>query len=272
MSSVNRFALMTMILLQLLSAMHCSTCSEEQQQQTETCATSDGDSIETHNNDGNANNADDDDFEDDWYGIQTWWEELGCPKLFEQERPIHSHDDWIRAQKIYNKFNNSQNSNYDTNNGFSVPFQAKQVPGKGRGIFANTFTERGTLVWSNTYTARFSDGPTYKKFIYSLPDKEFACDVLQWAYVQDMSRNASTTNENDETKQQQQDLQISVDLDEGAYCNNGNIHTGEGNLGYLDSDCYEHFYALKDIQAGDEFVCPYESFHVYGGYSAFELE
>mmetsp|Transcript_30948 Transcript_30948/g.46958 ORF Transcript_30948/g.46958 Transcript_30948/m.46958 type:complete len:270 (-) Transcript_30948:50-859(-) len=262
----------TIILLLLLSGtLNCSSHDDEQEQTCHygTCI----------NDDAHNDNDMEVDFEDEWYGIQKWWVELDCPKLFERERPIHSENDWIYARNIYSKdFQQQQQSSKDFNdsngskylNGFHVPVQVKHLPGKGRGLFATTFIKKGTLIWTNTYTARFSTGPSYKKFIWSLSN-EFACDTLQWAYVQSMSYA-------DDTNETMTDLQISVDLDECAYCNYGNIDSGKGNMGCNDDDdtCYDNDgryenYAMKDIQAGEELLCPYELFHVYDGYASFEL-
>ena len=42
---------------------------------------------------------------------------------------------------------------------------------------------RGARIWSTRMTARFADGPSYRRFVFSL-ERGLACDALQWGYVQ----------------------------------------------------------------------------------------
>ena len=80
------------------------------------------------------------------------------------------------------------------------------------------------------------------------------------AYVQDMGDG---------------DLRISVDLDEGTYCNDGG---GDANMGCdeeaakeYEGDCVHNFFALKEIKAGDEIDCSYGQFYVLEGWRKFGL-
>ena len=64
------------------------------------------------------------------------------------------------------------------------------------------------------------------------------------------------------------DLRISVDLDEGCFCNNGR---SDGNMGCdeeaakeYEGGCKDNYFALKDIKAGDEIECKYGQFVVQG--------
>ncbi len=143
------------------------------------------------------------------------WEALDCERIFESERPVHSQQVWINARALYEgivgddhssiqvqhksrKFKNYFDDNTTRNdNGFSVPVDAKQAPPKGRGIFAVNDIKAGTLIWSTKKTARFDSGSSYREFIYGL-EVGVACDVLQWAYVQDVShRDGDEDDEND---------------------------------------------------------------------------
>jgi hypothetical protein len=70
------------------------------------------------------------------------------------------------------------------------------------------------------------------------------------------------------------DLRISVDLDEGCFCNNGG---SDGNMGCdeeaakeYEGGCKDNYFALKDIKAGDEIECSYGQFAV-GGWHTFGL-
>jgi hypothetical protein len=120
-------------------------------------------------------------YSNDW---EVWdmWENLDCDEIFESERPIHSHSTWNHARTLYRDIVGEESSIGDTDeepNGLSVPVEAKQSPPKGRGIFALRDITAGELIWSTKKTARFQDGPSYRKFIFGL-EAGFACDVLQW--------------------------------------------------------------------------------------------
>ena len=63
-----------------------------------------------------------------------------------------------------------------------------------------------------------------------------------------------------------QRLVISIDLDEGALCNDYDNHQDEANLGCedgigdeYDGGCGMNYFALRDIKAGEEFICKYSS-------------
>ena len=113
--------------------------------------------------------------------ITDMWEMLICDKIFESERPIHSQSDWNKMRSVYQKIVTKDSSikTDSTQDGFQVPVKANQVPPKGRGIFAVKDISAGELIWSTTKTARFRDGPSYRKFLFNI-EKGQACDVIQW--------------------------------------------------------------------------------------------
>ena len=122
-------------------------------------------------------------YSDDWH-VSDMWESLKCDHIFESERPIHSQTDWLFSRSLYRSIVGSSQSSIgssdgDVKNGFQYEIEAKQAPPKGRGIFALEDIKKGTLIWSTAKTARFRDGPSYRKFIFGL-EAGFACDVLQW--------------------------------------------------------------------------------------------
>ncbi len=192
------------------------------------------------------------------------WFKLGCSEIFERERPIHSQSTWEHARTLYKSLT-SQNNTIASDikiNGFSVQFEVKQSPGKGRGIYAAQDIAEGTLVYQSKQTARFNDGLTYRKFLLGL-EPDIACDVLQWAYVQNLYDS--------------EDDWISVDLDEGCFLNDGQWED-EDNLGcnedYEDeipADCKTSFFALRDISAGEELLCNYSDFAEEDGWYNFGL-
>ena len=197
--------------------------------------------------------------------VDDLWNARNCDSVFKNERPIHSQSAWEEARALYRDIvgENSSIGQSDENespNGFSVAVEAKQSPPKGRGIFAVNDIAAGELIWSTAKTARFQDGPSYRKFIFRL-EEGFACDVLQWAYVQDIGDG---------------DYRVSVDLDEGSFCNNGggdeaNKGCDEDAATDVEGGCQNNYFALRDIEAGEELQCSYGQFAVSGGWKMFDL-
>ena len=71
------------------------------------------------------------------------------------------------------------------------------------------------------------------------------------------------------------DLRISVDLDEGSFCNDGG---DDGNMGWdkkaakeYEGGYKENYFALGDIKPGEELECLYAQFDVPTGWSKFGL-
>lgn len=196
------------------------------------------------------------------------WKYLQCEDIFATERPIHSIDTWNHARQVYRQIVGNDQSSIGTKqddiidiDGFQVAHIAKQAPPKGRGIFAAQDIKKGELIWSTKKTIRFSDGDSYRKFNLSV-ERGFACDVLQWSYVQRLENG---------------ELRVSTDLDDGAFCNSGSL-SYKANMG-CDKDvakiykggCVENYFALSDIKAGDELLCAYGSFAIPGGWKEFTL-
>jgi len=226
------------------------------------------------------NEMDEDEDEVEWYydeedekdeehthwTINNAWYDMGCEEVFSSERPIHSPQKWKEAIQIYQTI--VQNSKLDpVNNGFSVGVEAKQADqSKGRGIYATHPIKKGDLVWSTKRTARFDNADDYKLFISKL-ETGFACDVIQWAYVQDINDS-----------EEEEELKISVDLDEGCFCNGEGFDGLPGNVG-CDEDaamnfkggCKSNYFALDDIKAGEEFICKYGEFAIPGGWGKFGI-
>ena len=203
------------------------------------------------------------------YTLGDFWESLDCDEIFRQERPIHSPATWLLLRQTYQSIVGEEHSTIaplsSSETGFAVAFRASQSPGKGRGVFAAQHVPRGALVWSTRQTARFTTGHSYRQFLMSL-EADLACDVIQWAYVQAVD-------------DEQQTLMMSVDLDEGILVNSGDGDGESANVGCdpaaaeaLPGGCKENYFALRDIEAGEEFLLDYGDFAVTHGWKEFGLE
>jgi hypothetical protein len=108
--------------------------------------------------------------DDDRLNRDMMWKILKCDNVFLEERPMHSEIQWKHAIQIYNSIKmESPRPILDSNmNGFNVPIEAKQSPGKGRGIFAAQTIRKGEVVWSTKRTARFDNVGDYIEFILIL--------------------------------------------------------------------------------------------------------
>ena len=195
------------------------------------------------------------------YTVQDLWEHWDCDEIFKHPRPIHTSETWAHTRKVYQavvgEYSTFQTD--DDKDGFHVPILSKQSPGKGRGNYAGRNIEKGEIIWSGINTARFYWGDDYREFLNSI-EPHIACDVLQWAYVQDMG----------------DDVMVSVDLDAGSFCNDGGDDEvpnkgcdEEAAKGYP-GGCKTNYFALRDIEEGEELLCDYSSFAV-DSWSEFDL-
>ena len=155
--------------------------------------------------------------------------------------------------RFHSDFTSDTTRHNGTHTGFSVMVEAKQSPGKGRGIFAAQGIKKGELIWSPKHTVSFdANGIEYKQFLMSL-DPAFVCNALQCSSLEDYSGNDT------------QLFRISIDLDEGCFVNADYSGTREFvNMGCdeekdLERDC-EHHYALRDVKKGEELLNAYEDF------------
>ena len=216
-----------------------------------------------------------DDYEDkDDYHYQDnkaiWdiWYELQCGDVL-APRPLHNHTIWMDLRLAYERAVGAKHSTLSSSpsslqgdDGFAVPHQIVQVEGKGRGIVAAEPIQAGQWIWTSRKTARFLDAPSYGRFLQSVP-VDLACDVMMWSYVQEMGGWS------------EKDFLISVDLDDGSYCNAAyggpsNTRVAE-DTGCDSKECRFHFFATEDIAVGEEIVCNYSSFSDGSGWAKFGL-
>jgi len=131
--------------------------------------------------------------------------------------------------------------------GFKVPFKIAHSPGRGRGVFATEDIANGTLVWSSEYTATFTEGEQFRKFLAVLPD-DMVCDLIIWCYT---SLGIGKRNV------------IECDLDAGSLINSyddiSEYNIANTNITY-DTAEPDSVYAVRDIKAGEELVTAYDEF------------
>jgi len=199
-------------------------------------------------------------------GSTRWdiYDKLGCEEKFYggSQRPMPTQKMWKEAIEGYHALVTDREMDH-LNDGFSVDIRAEQAQRKGRGIFANQPIKKGQLIWSTKRSARFEHGSQYRKFI-SMFKPDFACDLLEWSYVQDVGEEF-------------EDFVITVDLDEGCLCNGEDADTfasmgcDEGEAMKFEGGCKTNYFALRDIEAGEEIICDYGGFAVGDGWVKFGL-
>ena len=68
-----------------------------------------------------------------------------------------------------------------------VPHQTVQLEVKGQGIVADELIRAGQWIWMSNKMDRLLYTPFYQKLIRFVP-VYLACDVIKWAYIQEMGR------------------------------------------------------------------------------------
>lgn len=173
------------------------------------------------------------------------WYHLDCDDILnEEELPLHSVETWKHARQVYKKImGDASTSNDDqVQDGFEVAHEIKRESSEGRGIFAAQDIKKGQLIWSTKKTVRFENDYSYRKFILGLDNREFACDALDFTYVHDGNL-------------------LSIDLDEGSMCNNGeedaNVGCDEVEAMKYKGGCTDNYFALRHIKTGEELLVSY---------------
>jgi len=193
---------------------------------------------------------------------------FGCEELFETPRPTISRRNWIYFRDLYNEYaarerslpNNEDTTHKVNDDSVSFPVEGAVTADKGRGLIASRDIKRGELIFTGTNnTIVFDTGHSWRKFLwylYHAPDtpdlypEGFACDIRSWSWIQ------AVPNE--------EGLKIVVDIDESSLLNQpsedeeANIQCGK--LDDEDSICEFDYYAMVDIEKGDEILCEYADF------------
>jgi hypothetical protein len=211
---------------------------------------------------------------DEWYSFSYW--ELhayfSCAAEFIKSKPIPAPERWNDLRAFYREFvvqdlqdwplqNDDEPRSYIyTEGSYDPPMTPFQSGFKGRGLKANRFIEEGELVFRATNnTIIFTHGHTWRKFLFALYerygeeedqlDSETTCDVLVWSWIQRLQPGGP--------------LVIVMDLDNGSLMNEGREDEGweDPNVKCGKSDwCDFEYYAIKDIEEGEEILCDYREF------------
>lgn len=137
-------------------------------------------------------------------------------------------------------------------------------PDKGRGVFATELIQKGALISTvdNGNTGVFKVGQSWREFAVSLP-RETACNFIEWSWVQ-------TVQPLDETDDDiRNGLTIFIAFDESNLMNSAewdevepNVRCGSPPMHVGDEwgPCRFHYYAARDIAAGEELLINYGDF------------
>jgi len=213
---------------------------------------------------------------------RTWGKMAASPNRANKKpgdgtRPIPDEAVWTMLQDAYREVKKDTDPDdvelyqaFDAkDDGFKVPFEVRQSPGKGRGIFCTELVRKGRIV-HEARCGRFYTEQQWREFLTSIPH-EWAKDCVDWAYVE----------EGDEGK-----VSVWLDFCDAALMNHG-VHlsrweklcgcvsrrsrysankyggSDEANVKNILHEgkwCYD---AIRDIQAGEEILCDYTAFHDY---------
>ena len=199
---------------------------------------------------------------------------------WQKERPIHDSATWIGMREAYISIVGTVWATVELDayrrfeTAFKVPFESRQSPGKGRGLFALKEIPKGTRLYDFSQSAQFRTKSEFVEFLRIL-QPHLACDILIWSYVQDFGEN------------DKESLRIVADLDPGSYCNDGSFQKGNmgwlgpfGNIAWGFKEDYPSYaklirrngtvrqdafksaplVATKKIRKGDELLCMYGQF------------
>jgi hypothetical protein len=197
----------------------------------------------------------------DW---DNFWNELECDDIFsiKEARPIHDQSTWVLLRGIYQGIVGPNYSTLDETrmfgNGFKVPVEVQQIPGKGRGVIALEDIPEGTVIWDSSLTARFPSPVYFRRYLAALP-QELACDVLIWAYAEDYDYEEE--GDADVPPFRGNRPILAVDLNEGTFVNSIDSVTKKN----LDGETST---TTRRIKAGEEIIVDYADFERGGSWNA----
>ena len=124
------------------------------------------------------------DYDPEW-GLRSMRRKFNCEEHFSHPRPLYTSEQWDYMRRVYQAAvlgldPQQLQQQPPPEPSFRVPYQVRQDPEKGRGIFATRKITKGTVIWTAARTASFEDGASYRKFLFSVGDDGLACDIMQW--------------------------------------------------------------------------------------------
>ncbi|KAL7430751.1 hypothetical protein ACHAXM_002342 [Skeletonema potamos] len=168
------------------------------------------------------------------------YDELNCyDHAAVQYKRLYTDDDW---NTLWQKFQDASLYPYPIPNPSKRVYYTAYSDGRGRGNFASRNIKQGEMIYNGYKNAAFfQEGESFKRFV-ALLSKEAACDVLEWAFMQDLTNDGNAV--------------LCLDMDGGALFNDGSP--------YHNIECKERSslnkYANREIRKGEELTEFYEDF------------
>ena len=186
------------------------------------------------------------------------YELYDCDNVISKGRPIYDEARWLELRRHYHGYPDDFDSPVLHVRSFAVPYEVRQDPEKGRGIYATDKIKKGDLIYTFTpHAAKFRNHLDYFKFLATVR-QDMVCDILEWTFCQDFHDYDGSDEESD--------LTIVINLDDGSLYNHE--YDDFANVGcdpsYVDRSpkiCRENFFALQDIEPGEELFVNYDGFH-----------
>ena len=155
-----------------------------------------------------------------------------------------------------------------------VPLEIRVSTLGSRGLFTRQRVAKGQPVYEARRSGIFHTEAEWTRFLELLPTDDLRYDVVLWSYV------LLLENDDDDGENQNEEdagtFVVGLDLDEGSLMNHGvltslesstsllSLHgshalsAGDANVQVGDDN---YFVATRDIEAGEEVLCDYGTFH-----------
>lgn len=168
-------------------------------------------------------------------------------------KPIYTPDMW---RKLWEAFEESTLFPFPIPTSDERPVEPFHVSmttnGKGRGNFASRRIPKGSLIHAgHPTTVFFLDNDAWFRFVSLLP-KMYACDVMEWAWQQDLTESGHVV--------------MCLNMDEAVFFNDGSYDESM-NMGMKQVSSLD-FYATEDIEEGEEVTYDYSHFE----FDTFEMD
>ena len=139
----------------------------------------------------------------------------------------------------------------------------------GRGLFTKQAVAKGQPVYQNRRAGIFRSEMEWRRFLELLPTDILRHDVVLWSYV--------LAWRDDEDDEDEDPFVVALDLDEGSLMNHGALTDIESTsvlsshgkhalssaaIANVQSGDNDYLVAVRDIEAGEEILCDYSTFHM----------